>query len=98
MRVGPVIVNNTPLVALWVLDRLDLLRELYDEVLIPQAVSGVSGSADVRRLTSKLYVPRACAELVSRPRLIERLNAGLHRKLTPVSAGAPGWPERGIHV
>jgi len=38
MRVGPVIVNNTPLVALWVLDRLDLLRELYDEVLIPQAV------------------------------------------------------------
>jgi predicted nucleic acid-binding protein len=38
MRVGPVIVNNTPLVALWVLGRLDLLRELYDEVLIPQAV------------------------------------------------------------
>ena len=38
MHVGPVIVNNTPLVALWVLGRLDLLRELYDEVLIPQAV------------------------------------------------------------
>jgi hypothetical protein len=38
MRVGPVIANNTPLVALWVLGRLDLLRELYDEVLIPQAV------------------------------------------------------------
>ncbi len=38
MRVGPVIINNTPLVALWVLGRLDLLRELYDEVLIPQAV------------------------------------------------------------
>ena len=38
MRVGPVIVNSTPLVALWVLGRLDLLRELYDEVLIPQAV------------------------------------------------------------
>ena len=38
MHVGPVIVNNTPLVALWILGRLDLLRELYDEVLIPQAV------------------------------------------------------------
>jgi predicted nucleic acid-binding protein len=38
MHVGPVIVNNTPLVALWVLGRLDLLRELYDEVLIPQTV------------------------------------------------------------
>ncbi len=38
MHVGPVIVNNTPLVALWVLGRLNLLRELYDEVLIPQAV------------------------------------------------------------
>jgi predicted nucleic acid-binding protein len=37
MRVEPVIVNNTPLVASWVLGRLDLLRELYDEVLIPQA-------------------------------------------------------------
>ena len=40
MHVGPVIVNNTPLVALWVLGRLDLLRELYDEVLTPQAVYG----------------------------------------------------------
>jgi predicted nucleic acid-binding protein len=38
MHDGPVIANNTPLVALWVLGRLDLLRELYDEVLIPQAV------------------------------------------------------------
>ena len=38
MHVGPVIVNNTPLVALWVLGRLDLLRELHDEVLTPQGV------------------------------------------------------------
>ncbi len=38
MHAGPVIANNTPLVALWVLGRLGLLRELYDEVLIPQAV------------------------------------------------------------
>jgi len=38
MPVRPVVANNTPLVALWVLDRLDLLRDLYGEVLIPQAV------------------------------------------------------------
>jgi hypothetical protein len=34
----PVILNNTPLVALWSLGRLTLLRDLYGEVLIPQAV------------------------------------------------------------
>ena len=34
----PVTLNNTPLVALWVLDRLDILRDLYQKVLIPQAV------------------------------------------------------------
>ena len=38
MHDAPVISNNTPLVALWVLGRLDLLRDLYGEVLIPQAV------------------------------------------------------------
>ncbi len=35
---GPVILNNTPLVALWSLNLLTLLRDLYGEVLIPQAV------------------------------------------------------------
>ncbi|MBN1993737.1 MAG: DUF3368 domain-containing protein [Anaerolineae bacterium] len=35
---GPVILNNTPLVALWSLGHLTLLRDLYGEVLIPQAV------------------------------------------------------------
>jgi ATP/maltotriose-dependent transcriptional regulator MalT len=39
-------------------------------------------------LQTKLYVPPVRPELVSRPRLIERLNAGLHRKLTLVSAPA----------
>ena len=34
----PVITNSTPLVALWILNRLDLLRELYGEVWIPLAV------------------------------------------------------------
>jgi len=39
-------------------------------------------------LQTKLYVPPIRSELVSRLRLIERLNAGLHRKLTLVSAPA----------
>jgi LuxR family maltose regulon positive regulatory protein len=39
-------------------------------------------------LKTKLYVPPPRPELVSRPRLIERLNAGLHRKLTLISAPA----------
>jgi len=39
-------------------------------------------------LATKLYIPPVRPGLVSRPRLIERLNAGLHRKLTLVSAPA----------
>ena len=39
-------------------------------------------------LKTKLYVPRVRPELVPRPRLIERLDVGLYRKLTLVSAPA----------
>ena len=39
-------------------------------------------------LTTKLYIPPVRPELVSRPRLIEQLNAGLHRKFTLISAPA----------
>ncbi len=39
-------------------------------------------------LMTKLYIPSVRPELVSRPRLIERLNAGLDRKLTVISAPA----------
>ena len=39
-------------------------------------------------LTTKLYIPLVRPELVSRQRLIERLNAGLNRRLTLVSAPA----------
>ena len=35
---GPVILNNTPLVALWVLDRFELLRDLFGAIVIPSAV------------------------------------------------------------
>jgi uncharacterized protein len=34
----PVVLNNTPLVAFWALGRLDILRDLFQEILIPQAV------------------------------------------------------------
>ena len=39
-------------------------------------------------LATKLYTPRVRPELVSRPRLIERLNSGLDCKVTVVSAPA----------
>lgn len=39
-------------------------------------------------LTTKLFVPRPRKNLVSRPRLVERLNAGLVKKLTLISAPA----------
>ena len=39
-------------------------------------------------LTTKLYIPPPLPELVSRPRLIKKLNDGLHHKLTLISAPA----------
>ena len=39
-------------------------------------------------LTTKLYIPSTRPQLVIRPRLIDQLNQGLHRKLTLISAPA----------
>ena len=39
-------------------------------------------------LSTKLFVPKTRPELVSRTRLLEQLNDGLHRKLTLISAPA----------
>jgi LuxR family maltose regulon positive regulatory protein len=39
-------------------------------------------------LTTNLGIPPLCPKLVARPRLIERLNTGLHRK--PALVSAPG--------
>src|SRR5437763_14952130 len=39
-------------------------------------------------LATKLYIPRLRPNVVSRPRLLERLNEGLQRKLTLISAPA----------
>lgn len=38
MPVKPIVVNTTPMIALWLLNRFDLWRDLYGEVLIPPAV------------------------------------------------------------
>jgi len=42
----------------------------------------------VELLRTKLFIPRPRPNLVSRPRLIERLNAGLEKKLTLIAAPA----------
>src|SRR4030067_280389 len=39
-------------------------------------------------LATKLYIPPPRPKIVLRPRLIERLNEGLHRKLALISAPA----------
>src|SRR5437763_8182134 len=39
-------------------------------------------------LATKLYIPRLRPNVVSRPRLLERLNEGLHRKLSLIAAPA----------
>src|SRR5437764_11972445 len=39
-------------------------------------------------LATKLYLPPLRPNVVSRPRLLERLNEGLHRKLTLIAAPA----------
>ena len=39
-------------------------------------------------LLTKLYIPPLRQKIVSRPRLIERLNEGLHRKMILISAPA----------
>ena len=42
----------------------------------------------IELLRTKLFIPRSRANLVPRPRLVERLNAGLDRKLTLMAAPA----------
>ena len=39
-------------------------------------------------LATKLFIPSTGPELVSRPRLVERLNEGVHRRLSLISAPA----------
>jgi len=60
---GPVIVNSTPLIALWSVRRLELLRDLFGEVLIPQAVHdeflAVEPAARAQALTHATWIKPA---------------------------------------
>lgn len=51
----PVVVNSTPLVAFWAIGRLDILRSLYGEIMIPPAVREefLSTEKETRRKTLK---------------------------------------------
>src|SRR5216110_375168 len=64
-----------------------------------RSISGILGSSWRREkvrwvlmptpiLATKLYIPRLRPHVVIRPRLIERLNEGLHRNLTLIAAPA----------
>ena len=56
--------------------------------ICPIGVCGYNRVVPTPILATKLYAPPHRPELVLRPRLIERLNEGLHRKLTLISAPA----------
>ena len=56
--------------------------------ICPIGVCGYTRAVPTPILATKLYAPPHRPELVLRPRLIERLNEGLHRRLTLISAPA----------
>ena len=49
----------------------------------------------IELLNTKLFIPRSRTNLVSRPHLVERLNAGLDKKLTLIAAPA-GYTDKGM--
>jgi hypothetical protein len=49
-------------------------------------------------LAAKLYIPPPRPNVILRPRLIARLNAGLHRKLARISAGRLWEEHAGQHM
>lgn len=51
-------------------------------------MSDIDNHDTVPLLTTKFYVPPFRREMISRPNLVERLNSGLRRKLTLISAPA----------
>ena len=80
MPMRPVIVNNSPLVALWMLNYLPLLRELYTEVWTPQEVKkeflGIAPIVREDALKNAPWIrtfPQAAPQI---PALPVKLNAG----------------------
>lgn len=79
MRVGPVIANNTPLVAFWSISRLDILQTLFKEILIPTAIRDEFLSAAPRdRFESLHSAPWIKVVSLSRPNAADAF-AGLDR-------------------
>lgn len=79
MPVRPVVLNNTPLVALWAIGRLDLLRQLFGEVLIPEAVREEFLARDAgERARSLEAAPWIRTVAIAHPRQVLSL-AGLDR-------------------
>src|SRR5215469_16183094 len=74
--------NTAPLVA--ILGRSEESRVVMDRSHRPGTEAGMPTPI----LATKLYIPRLRPNAVSRPRLLERLNEGLHRKMTLISAPA----------
>jgi LuxR family maltose regulon positive regulatory protein len=71
------------------------VRQALDGLTLVTQVRPATGWLERRRetgtthlLQTKLYIPPVRPELVPRPRLIGRLNVGLYRKLTVISAPA----------
>ncbi|HSK81489.1 MAG TPA: DUF3368 domain-containing protein [Thermoanaerobaculia bacterium] len=64
----PVVLNNTPLVALWALGRLDLLRDLFGEVLIPEAVEAEFLAGDPARREALRNAPWVRKIALAHPR------------------------------
>ena len=60
MPVRPIVVNSTPLVAFWAIGRLDILRSLFGEIVIPPAVREefLSTEKEIRRkvLRDELWI------------------------------------------
>jgi len=76
----PVVLNNTPLVAFWALGRLDILRDLFQEVLIPQAVENeflaTDGSARQQALANAPWVRSIALSYPRRARAYAGLDRG----------------------
>jgi hypothetical protein len=92
---GPVILNNTPLVALWSIGRLDLLRDLFGEVFIPQAVEAEFLAIDRSlRERSLADAPWVRAVILAQPRRALAFAKQVNKREFPTKqpSGAAAWP------
>ena len=95
MRDRPGVSNNTALVALWVLGRLDLLHHLYGEVLIPEAVHSefLATEHEVRAaiLASSRWIKRVVLANPQRARVYVGLDGAKRRYWHWPRSVMPGW-------